>query len=595
MGICASALLIFTLTSWRAVSQTSATIDEPLRFMAGYYSWFERDFRLDRENPPFCNYWSMLPHQASSLQSNPKVEGMERTFQGYQIATMLLFQTPANDGETLLRQSRAMMLVLGLILGLVLTCWSWQWGGPVAGAMACVLYCFDPAFLGHSPLLKNDVAIALMIVSLAWAVWSFGRRVTWWNWWLLMALTGLTLLTKFSGLVAGLMLGGIFILRILLGTPWLVLGREIRSRSGLCGVVVVSGVGSLVMSWGMIWAGYGFRYAPTPKEGQELDRAGTVRLLQRNIFFIEHGTFPSDSHLAELPTPLFARAVQFLDDHRILPQAWLDGLLYTRASTLVRQGYLLGEFSDTGWWYYYPLTMLFKMPVATLATMVLAIVGAVLVRNRLFPGEAERWSLVCVLVPIACYGFFVLTSHLNLGVRFLLPLLPFGYLLIGKVTSIVGMESPRRWGALLTVLAGGLAVESLAAYPHYISYFNIAARPYRLTLLSDSNFDWGQDLTYVARWQKANPDTPLFLAYWGPTDPAFYGIRATILPGGNGKMDGPPDMSRAGVIMVSATLLQGVNQPEAIREYYAPIRARNPDRLIGDSIYLFNWTPPKGP
>ena len=41
--------------------------------------------------------------------------------------------------------------------------WAWRLNGPVAAAISVAVFSFDPNFLGHAPLVKNDVPIALAI------------------------------------------------------------------------------------------------------------------------------------------------------------------------------------------------------------------------------------------------------------------------------------------------------------------------------------------------------------------------------------------------------------------------------------------------
>src|SRR5207244_8359883 len=68
----------------------------------------------------------------------------------------VLFRTPGNDGQALVRRSRAAMLSLGVALGLLLAGWAWKLGGPAAAVAATALFALDPSFLGHAPLVKND-------------------------------------------------------------------------------------------------------------------------------------------------------------------------------------------------------------------------------------------------------------------------------------------------------------------------------------------------------------------------------------------------------------------------------------------------------
>jgi hypothetical protein len=136
----------------------------------------------------------------------------------------------------------------------------------------------------------------------------------------------------------------------------------------------------------------------------------------------------------------------------------------------------------------------------------------------------------------------------------------------------------------------GLAIATLAAFPDYLAFFNVASGGERggLHLLSDSNLDWGQDLPQLAAWQAAHPDRKLYLSYFGTVDPAHYGIRYTNLPGGYALGPPPAEPREPGVIAISATNLQGVFSQD-VREYYEQLRGVEPFDVLGGTIYLYEW------
>jgi hypothetical protein len=139
------------------------------------------------------------------------------------------------------------------------------------------------------------------------------------------------------------------------------------------------------------------------------------------------------------------------------------------------------------------------------------------------------------------------------------------------------------------VLGVGLLLATATAYPHFISFFNVAARPERLWLLGDSNLDWGQDLPALARWQREHPKERLYLCYFGNADPSFYGIRYINLPSGYFMNPAARLPDKPGVIAVSATKLQGLYVYSDVADFYAALRARRPRQILGGSIYLFDF------
>jgi len=181
--------------------------------------------------------------------------------------------------------------------------------------------------------------------------------------------------------------------------------------------------------------------------------------------------------------------------------------------------------------------------------------------------------MLCLALPPSCFALSIVMSHLNLGVRYALPLYPFGYIAVGGAVAYA-WRTWRAARAVAIVLGAALAIETVCAFPNYLAFFNAAARGSRggLWLLGDSNLDWGQDLPALAAWQREHaPQHPLYLAYFGIADPAFYGIAYVNLPGGY--RFGPPARwpSEPGVVAISASVLQGTRLPPQLRALYGRI------------------------
>jgi 4-amino-4-deoxy-L-arabinose transferase-like glycosyltransferase len=546
---CATMLGMFYLLGWFSSQTESPTLDEPLHAVAAYEHFFEHDFRADPEDPPLWQYWAMIPHHRGEL-----LPGGEARLQSKQLAepsyaemlsSVRLFQTPGNDGTAFINSSRMTMLLIGVMLGAAIAAWTWQLAGPIAAVFACALFAFDPNFLAHSPLVKNDVSLCLVMFCAAWAAWSVGKAARWWNVPLLCGVCAIAAVVKFSGVI------------VLPIVAVLLLIRAARSRRFLSAIAICAA--AILAMYCVIWASYGFRFDPTPTPGERFD---------------------TQSEVAKLGDSAAGKLVLWAESRRLLPQAWLFGLVHTYRTMQSRPAFLLGRYGENGWWYYFPLAMLFKTPLATLGGIGMAIVVAL---SRKRQARIQWWAVVCLALPLGIYGCSALSSHLNLGIRHVLPLYPFIYVLIAVTLARLN----RHW--ILWILGIALAVETLAAFPHYISFFNAASRPWRLELLSDSNFDWGQDLPAVAAWQEKHPTIKLYLGYFGTVDPAFYGIRYTNLPGGfflNREFAWP---SEPGVVAISATLLQGAEAPPNLRAVYAAFGAQKPREILGDTIYLYDW------
>src|SRR5262249_35526485 len=150
--------------------------------------------------------------------------------------------------------------------------------------------------------------------------------------------------------------------------------------------------------------------------------------------------------------------------------------------------WLLGQERDTGWWYYFPVALAVKTP---LALLILAAVGAYSVATR-FRSRASY------LMPLAfALGILLpaMQGNVNIGVRHVMPI----YVALAIVAAIACVELSRR-PIIPAVLLLWIAVSGALHHPDYIPYFNEAASLLGPPdhVLVDSDYDWGQDTKRLA-------------------------------------------------------------------------------------------------
>jgi hypothetical protein len=574
--------------AWRTKSMT---MDEPMHALAGWLWTHERDYRFDPEDPPLWGYWMSLPNRRDALRvdfTDPSWQAIPQTHWTRQPWWMqTLHQTPGNDVYAFVRRAGAMALAVGVALGALVAWFAWRAGGAVAAVVAAALFAFDPNFAGHAPLVKNDVSVSLVLLALAYALWSAGRRLTWADALAVGLLCGAAMSVKFSGVLALPIAALVLLVRAVLPAPWTAFGRTLDTRARRLGAAAGVGAACALLAVAGVWASYGFRYRAIPD--------GTPMNIQLQAMHAIQGRLraAAPSHeptLAELqaarPGP-FVTAVLRLHQMRLMPEAWLNGLLYTYQTSLVRPSYLLGEVRLTGWWYYFPLAMAFKTPLATIALVTIALIVAI----RLRLGAAavsDRWMLLALLIPASVYFLMTLRTNLNIGLRHVLPVYPLLYVAIAWAIAEawrarIGFIRPAT--VALIVL---LAAETLVAWPNYVAFFNLAAGGPRggIRLLGDSSLDWGQDLPLLARWQKELPDRPIHLRYFGSADPSDFVPHVPLDPA-QPQMPAPP-----AVVAVSATFLQGLYVPESARRFFDALRREEPLAVLGGTIYVFEPPPP---
>lgn len=252
--------------------------------------------------------------------------------------------------------------------------------------------------------------------------------------------------------------------------------------------------------------------------------------------------------------------------------------------------YLFGLLSVKGWWVYHPLVFLVKTP---LPLLLLSAYGVWRMARAIAITKRISALAVYVFVPAAIYFAAAAFTSLNVGYRYLLPVLPLAHIIAASAASQLppSSQSPV---ARLIVLRSTFTVSALllwhaastfAVAPHFLAYFNELVGPANgYEVLADSNLDWGQDLPSLARYLNGRA---VNLSYFGQADPHYYGINSTPLPGWPPppKTDFAPADPAPGLYAISASNLVGVQLEDP--NTFAYFRTLTPIKVINYSIFVY--------
>lgn len=476
-----------------------------------------------------------------------------------------------NDVEHIMFLARVPTIWLGLLLAAVGARWAAEMAAgwvrdqktrrvraTLAGLVTLLLLAFDPNILAHMRLVTTDLGLAAGAALAGYTLWRFVRVPSWPTAALAGVGLGLLLNTKFTALL----FLPLFATIILLGAVrmWRQTARENPQKGW-----GVYWVGSLLVyplvALIVLWVGHGLQTGPMSESLPILGRLGgaTVPLSDYLVQLLDIG------NRIEVSTPSF----------------------------------LLGQYSNSGWWYYFPVAFLLKTPLPTLLLLAVALVH--LFRSGLAAGARRPdWlDLAALWLPAVGYFAIAMTTDINLGYRHLLPILPFLYVFIGAAVAYpraLVADDRRRPHAVLhatVALLGWLVVASLWVYPHYLAFFNvIAGGPDNgWKALVDSNIDWGQDLRRLGQRLDQTGIDSVWLSYFGEARPEYYGITYRGLDSFPPRLMNPgarpffPHNPAPGWYAISATTLQGVHF--ANHDQFAYFRGREPAAKVGYSIFLF--------
>jgi hypothetical protein len=564
------------------------TVDEVVHLPAGVSYWQQGTFKLYRHNPPLVKLVAAVP----VVVARPEIRRLYEDEAGWraeypaQARFAQVFQALNLDRYfELFTAARLVMPVWSIAGGLAVFFWSRTLFGPAGGLLSLALWCLCPNVLAHARLVTSDVAGASMGCAATFLFWRYLEKPSWRRALLAGVALGVAQLTKFS-------------LLLLLGVwpaLWMVhelatakragrlgrLGRALAHGTAIVAIAVLTidagylfeGVGTRLGDFNFASRSFLTRPGEDPRWRMNPSRNDLIDVSWRHRVNRFRGT-----PLEHLPCPLPRHYLLGFDEQKIeadgIPMGWLDPRAPDPNEVTGYPVFLDGVMRRKGWREYYLKTLLYKVPEGTWALVGLSMV--VLVSSR--QGRAA-WPHLAILwvSALAVLGLMSFLTDINLGLRYVLPMLPYLFVGCGVVVPWAVAKAGRARmysiglvGACLTATAAA----TLSIHPHYLAYFNaVSGGPGRGSEhLIDSNLDWGQDLIGLREWLRTHPqDQPIGLAYFGQISPTIFAARGdgfawTLPPVIDGKLEpmvrsprqGPDARLEPKLYAVSASLLRGL-------------------------------------
>ncbi len=523
-----------------SVRQLSQTADEATHLYSGYRYLKCGDLTVSPEHPPLAKVIAAAPLLAMNFAVNCAPVGSTDLQQAFASLDWLYRQNwPA-------ALARARMAVSVFAVGLCVLVWitARRMFGLTTAIVASLLLIFEPNVLAYGSLVLTDVPVTCMLLFAVLGFYLWVRHRTTPLLLLTALATGLTLLAKDSGVVVIPILGALAITDALTQPE----GNRPRWQLALRNLLAIALIS--VLAVGIVWAGYGMRFAAYPAMPQlQLPLPPAVSASQRVLLQFEQRHF--------------------------LPQAYLEGFAWALAiSNQSSVVFVAGKTYLHAPWFSTPFNFLLRNTAAMLAMILAAAFGiAITFRQR----RRERLFL---LVPAALYLAVCIHASSSVSVRYLLPMFPF--LLIAVADGCVELAKRVRWASYaLPCLLVLHAASSLHAYPNYLCYANDLwggpARAYKY----ESWLDLGQAYPEAKAYLEKHPaENCWFITGW-QWDPGFYNVPChtfgLYLP-----HEIPPHVH--GTVIVSSTLLTDVRMAEG--EIAAPFKNATPKDQIGGSALL---------
>jgi tetratricopeptide (TPR) repeat protein len=546
------AALIFQLAS--ASRANSITWDEGHHLFDGYTIWKHADYGLNPEVPPLVKLVSAIPILQMPLFV-PPLQGRYSQTEAFLDGQDFIFR---NDTEKLLFRARMTSSIFMVALAIAIFATGYEMFSPLAALIGLAFLVFDPNFLAHGALVTTDVGIACFIFLSIYLAYRYTMRPSIPRLVLVGFVAGLALVTKFTGLLVLPMLFLLAVAELLQARDWRLFTRRIAAS------IVIT-----FISLGVLWSFYGFRYNTRPSG------------LQPNP--------PLADYLKGVPNPKDAQHLALLARTHLLPEAYIYGLANTKITENADTSYFFGHIYRHGHWFYFPVAFLIKSTIPLLLLLIAALI--IIVTGRL----KHRRELLFLLLPCVIYLAVAMHSDMNIGIRHILPVYAFLYVLVGAAAaSLVHLD--RRWSYPLALLLLWQVVASVRVAPAYMAYANEAwGGPQSVhKYLGDANSDWGQQLKSAKQYLDSRGVKDCWIAYFvdGVVDPSYYGIPCKRLPTAvnldwlNLPMNVPPEID--GPVLISDGILAGIDYGQGSLNPYEQFRTTRATTAIQYGMFVYD-------
>ncbi len=543
----ASLVVAFTAAAVTSAATWTQTVDEAVHLSAGYAYWRDRGFHLNPEHPPFVKLVAAAPLLALPLDF-PDDHPSYRESQ-WEFGRQFLYHNRL-PAETILLVGRLPVVAIGITLLLVV----WRvvrcrWG-PFPALVALAVVSLDPTIVAHSSLVTTDIGLALGFLLAILSFHGYLQRPTRRRLLIATAAFAAALLAKFSAII----LLPIYLLLFLLyrfHTGDDRSGRTVTVRRVFGFFGVLAAVSAL-----SIFVAYGFEFK------RPFDDPSTRGLFTKGQEILASGQAADEPPLVRSLLPFTdpdtergERTIRLFETVPIPAYSFLRGAFeLAQHNYWGHRSYLLGMYADSGWWYYFPIAYLVKTPLAIVVLLLLTVTALTTQLVWRFQtiraaGESTRrrfgyctdwirakrslpFTASLFIVPPVAYFAWSMTSHLNLGVRHVLPVYPFVAIGVGWLASHIVSPYTRAFRAALVGILTVLAASFIIAWPNFLAYFSesVGGSANGHRYLVDSNLDWGQDLGKLKQYLALRQIEDVALVYFGSVDIDYFGFERVYLP-----------------------------------------------------------------
>ena len=557
-----------------SVWRDAPIVDEIPHIGAGYGYIFEQSHAFNPEHPPLAKDLAALGLYFGGIKTTIShqlfVKHSASVNDQWNFGRQLIFNSD-NDPISLIHWAKLPILLLFVLSAWIIFVWSRRLYSRREAFLAVFMFALCPTVIAHSRFVTTDMAALFGVLVGTYFFIQYLQASTRPNLWLAGLALGIALICKFSTFL-------LLPFFLLLTIAWSYAHRQtIRQAVAKLGKTVLIFIIAFVVVVGPVYQLHVSNYPPAK---QKADAASLL------------ATF-SNKFIAGLLINSSDKPVL-----RPFAEYGLGLLMVTQRIEGGNRISFLGQVVNQGGPWYFPIVYAFKEPLPFLILLLIAILTSLgsLVRGHL--GRFRHWltthfSQFSMLLWLAIYWAFSLASTVNIGVRHLLPVYGFTFILVAGQIGQLQIYRKKYFRVFIGILLTWYVIEFASVYPYYLTYFNqLAGGPaggHRY--VTDSNLDWGQDLQRLADWVKKNNIQKINLDYFGWADQSYYlGNSFKWMVGGQylSRAAFLRDNPQGGYLAVSATYYQ---QSIYSTDHYKWLKDIPPVKVIGNSIFVWHITP----
>jgi 4-amino-4-deoxy-L-arabinose transferase-like glycosyltransferase len=380
-----------------------------------------------------------------------------------------------DQGVSDILHGRYITLLISLLIGLYVFKWASELYGEKAGLFSLFLFVFCPNCLAHAVLVTTDAYSVLLLLTVLYYLWRWLSSGSKRDFLIFCVLTGVAQLVKQQLFHLYVIISCLLLLHFLAGDNRVIDWRAFFKKAGIFVLINL-----LVINAGFLFQGFG-----TPLADYHF-MSGLFQGLQKHL-----------SLAGRIPLPLPVSFVDGLDKAKYLDA--LGGGFPNSGNGNVQ---ILGHSSNGGsFWYFYPVTCLFKTPIAVLVLIGWSLL--LLLRKERLRSIAR--NELFLLLPVVY--FFIqmdLFYKSQTNIRQILFIYPLLYVCCGLLFRYVSTVRGKR---VMAFLCAAYLVSVFSYFRDYIPYTNefIPDKKMAYQVVGAANLNFGQGQDRLEEYLRAHP------------------------------------------------------------------------------------------